>query len=128
MVTATLAGMILNWSAPVLLVVLAALAAAVARGDFSRGRVVADRARHFRPPDGRGPGALRPVDAEGTEDVARFGGDLLGWLFAATALLGAGWLVAVGYRVIPAVDRISLDPELDQVALADTAEASAGFR
>jgi hypothetical protein len=32
--------------------------------------------------------------------TARFGGDLPGWLVAATALLSAGWLVTVGYQVI----------------------------
>jgi hypothetical protein len=100
MVTATLAGMILNWSAPVLLVVLAALSA----------KQLADVS----------PGAkwwpimlavlclltvmglvLYGLLMRKGPKTARFGGDLLGWLVAATALLGAGWLVAIGYQVIP---------------------------
>jgi hypothetical protein len=100
MVTATLAGMILNWSAPVLLVALAALAAKWL-ADISPG------AKWW--PIVLAASGLLTIAAlllygllmrKGPK-IAGFSGALLGWLFAATALLGAGWLVAVGYQVIP---------------------------
>ena len=100
MVTATLAGMILNWSAPVLLVAMAALAATwlgVSQEAPGWPLVLAVL-------------GLLTIAAlvlygylirKGPE-TARFGGDLLGGLAAATALLAIGWLIAAGYHVIPA--------------------------
>ena len=100
MVTATLAGMILNWSAPVLLVALAALAAAwlgisheapgwpvvlAVLGLLTIAALVLY-------------GYLMRTGPE----TAQFSGDLLGGLAAATALLAIGWLIAAGYHVIPA--------------------------
>ena len=99
MVTATLAGMILNWSAPVLLVVLAALAAhGLAQvGAAGWWKIV------FA---GSGLLTIAALLLYGIlmrkgQGAARFGGDLLGWLAAATVLVGAGWMIAVSYGVIP---------------------------
>ena len=100
MVTATLAGMILNWSAPVLLVALAALAAELLT-------VVFPGAQWW--PIGLAISGCLTVAAlvlygflmRKEPKVARFSGDLLGWLFAATVLVGVGWLIAVGHDVIP---------------------------
>jgi len=98
MVTATLAGMILNWSIPVLLVALAALAAhGLARGAqgvdgwpillgvLSLLTIVAFVLY----------GALMRCHPT----LARFGGELLGWLLAATVLSAVAWLIAAGYDV-----------------------------
>jgi hypothetical protein len=101
MVTAALAGMILNWSAVVLLVALAAFAAAA----LSRG---------FPGDVGWWKAALA-VSALLTavmlllygwlmrkrKAVAQCGGDLLGGLTALTGLLAAGWLIALGHGFLP---------------------------
>ena len=99
MVTATLAGMILNWSAPVLLVVLAALAA--------HGLAQVGAASWWKIAfAGSGLLTIAALLLYGIlmrkgQGAARFGGDLLGWLAAATVLVGAGWMIAVYYEVIP---------------------------
>jgi len=99
MVTATLAGMILNWSAPVLLVALAALAAAWLE--------VSPDARWW-PVVLAITGVLTAAALvlygylmrKGTA-TARWSGDLLGGLAAATALLAIAWLIAAGYHAVP---------------------------
>jgi hypothetical protein len=98
MVTATLAGMILNWSAPVLLVALAALAAKwLADVSPKRWSIMLAALSLLTVAALLLYGLLMRKGPK----PAGFGGALLGWLFAATALFGASWLVAVGYQVIP---------------------------
>jgi hypothetical protein len=100
MVTATLAGMILNWSAPALLVALAALAAALLAK-------VSPGARWW--PVALAVAGLLTIAAllrygwslQKGQAAARTSGDRLGWLAAITALLGVGWLVAIGHDVLP---------------------------
>ena len=101
MVTATLAGMVLNWSAPVLLIALAAYAAhwIMASGYVGKwwpailitaGLLTAVAL------------ALYGILMRQRPQVARLGGELLGYVLAATLLLSAAWLVALGYENIPA--------------------------
>ena len=100
MVTATLAGMILNWSTPILLVAIAALAAAwlahIPGGSKWWPLLVAASAM-------LSVGALLLYGflMRREPKAALFGGDLLGWATAATALLAIGWLVATGHEKIP---------------------------
>jgi hypothetical protein len=93
MVTATLAGMLLNWSAPVLLVALAALAAHLL------GRVLGAEWWLI----GLAVSGVLTIVAlvaygffmrKGPKTERRSGA-LLGWLFATTVVLAAGWLIAV---------------------------------
>jgi hypothetical protein len=100
MVTATLAGMILNWSAPILMVAVAALI--TSRLDNSSGGP-------WWPILLAGAGLLSVaalvrygVLMRKGSKAARRGGEQLGWLFAITVLLAASWLIVLGYRVIPA--------------------------
>jgi hypothetical protein len=100
MVTATLAGMILNWSAPVLLVALAALAAqsfakAFPGVQWSSALAVSGLLTIAAL-------VLYSLLMRQGPKTARFGGELLAWLVAVTVLLGAGWVVAIGYHAIPA--------------------------
>lgn len=105
MVTATLAGMILNWSAPVLLVVVAALAAHWLASVFPGAQWW---------PAALAGSALLTATAlvlygilmRRGPKAAGFGENLLGWLGAATALLGAAWLIVAGYRL---VDHLPVD-------------------
>jgi hypothetical protein len=94
--TATLAGMLLNWSAPVLIIVLAALAARLVSAAI--------------PNAGLWPIALSvsalltliSLVAFGAlmrqkRKVAVFGGSMLALLMALTVLIGVGWLLTVCY-------------------------------
>jgi hypothetical protein len=100
MVSATLAGMVLNWSAPILLIALAALGAERLEKAFSDA--------HWWPNILTISGLLTVAAfvvygllmRRGPKS-ARFGGDLLGWVLAATAFLGATWLIVAGYHSIP---------------------------
>jgi hypothetical protein len=96
MVTATLAGMLLNWTAPILIIVLAALGA----------RMVANA----YPNMGAWPAALSVAAAltvlslvlygaliRRPRKAAQFGGSLLGLLMAITLFIGVGWLLAWSY-------------------------------
>ena len=94
MVTATLAGMILNWSAPVFLIALAALGAhLLARiipgtgwwwtGAFSVGLTFVAL-------------LLYGLAMRRFPKYLGISGDLLGLLFAVTVLLGVGWLIGIG--------------------------------
>jgi hypothetical protein len=99
MVTATLAGMILNWSVPVLLIALAALAAAslaTIPGGVQLWPIaltIAGILTVLALP-------LYGVLMRQKPKYARFGGNLLGRLVAATALIAAGWLIAGGHQMI----------------------------
>jgi hypothetical protein len=96
MVTATLAGMILNWSAPILLVAVAALAAHRLAGMgfvsiwlpaiFAAAVILTAAAL-----------VLYGILIGQRAQVARFGGELLGGILAVTLALGVAWLVALGY-------------------------------
>jgi hypothetical protein len=102
MVTAALAGMVLNWSAVVLLAALAAFAAAALSrsfpGDIGWWPVATAVSGFFTAILLLLYGWLmRKRDA-----VARCSGDWLGALTAFTALLAAGWLIALGHRFVPA--------------------------
>lgn len=100
MVTATLAGMILNWFAPVLLVALAALAAAgiaCILGDLAWWRIAVATS-----------GTLTVIALVVYGVLMRWPPDreyrsaeVLGWLFAATVALAFGWLIAFGYHALP---------------------------
>jgi hypothetical protein len=101
MVTATLAGMILNWSAPVLLTALAALVAhriVVSASGYSWWPALFAAAGILT----AGAFALYGVLMRQRPKVAGLGGDFLAWALAASALLGAAWLLALGYDLIPA--------------------------
>jgi hypothetical protein len=100
MVTGTIAGMLLNWSAPILLIVLAAVLATLAGNAF--------------PDMGIWPIALALsalatvvlLIAYGalmrqTPKVAQFGGSLLGSVMALTAILAFGWLLVWFYSWWP---------------------------
>jgi hypothetical protein len=99
MVTATFAGMLLNWTVPLLVIVFAALAATFARPLYSGKWLIIILA---------GTVALSGIALipycilmRKGERPARFGGRLIGVLAALAVLLGALWLIALGYQSLP---------------------------
>ena len=100
MVTATLAGMILNWTAPLLLVALAAMAA--------KGFVHAEPDPKWWPVALALSGCLTIIALvlyggfmRARPEVAEVSGQTLGWLIAATGAIGAGWLIVIGHARLP---------------------------
>jgi hypothetical protein len=92
MVTATFAGMVLNWSAPILIIGLAALGATMISAALPGGGLW---------PLALGASAVLTLLSlliygaliRQRQKVAQFGGSLLGLLMAATLLIGSGWLL-----------------------------------
>lgn len=126
MVTATLAGMLLNWTAPVLLIVLAALAA-TGVAMFS--------------PGARGWPISLAVSAalaalalvlygwlirQGPR-LARNGGWLLGLMVGLTVLIGVGWLLSVVYGALPHLAQLGMTLSGVLVALAAAGPAILRF-
>jgi hypothetical protein len=102
MVTATFAGMVLNWTAPILIIVLAALGTRLFVSHFPYGDAWAKTL------GAAGALTLLSLVIYGAlirqrQRVAQFGGTVLGLLMAATLLIGLGWLLYWFYGELPSL-------------------------
>jgi len=101
MVTATLAGLLLNWSAPLFLIVVAALAA-IASKDVYPGAAWMEWLAVLGGLTGVAMLAYCWLMRRG-QTPARIGGKLFATLLAATLAVGALWLLDLGHGALPAL-------------------------
>jgi hypothetical protein len=107
MVTASLAGMLLNWTAPILIIVLAGLSlrllpcAAAIEARWLTIMTVSSMLTGLSL-------VLYGVLMRKQRKAAQFGGALLGILTAATAVISFGWLLNLAYKANPNLSSLSL--------------------